>query len=86
MTTKTRPSRVRTRQLQRPQTPNDKRLRFTQREVQRVIKAARAMGLPIGKIEVDPGTGVITVVPGTTDTADNNEWDDTDGKAPTQVR
>lgn len=73
--------------LQRPKAPNNKNLTFTQREVQRVIKAARAMGVPIGKIEVDPATGKIAITPAKAQTDTSaNEWDEDHGNTPAAAR
>jgi hypothetical protein len=62
------------------------KLTFTQREVERCIRAARARGMPIGKIEVDPHTGKISIIPGTPADNAHNEWDEPNGKATAAVR
>jgi hypothetical protein len=36
-------------------------LPFTQRDIERCIRAADARGLPVGRIEVDPRSGHITI-------------------------
>jgi hypothetical protein len=66
----------RTKRAPRPYAARPK-LSFSQREVMRCIKAAQAMKLPIGSVEVDPATGKIRIIPGTPDTAitDSNPWD-----------
>ena len=76
---------MRRRKLKRPHAPNNKPLIFKQSDVERCIRAARSMGVPIGKIEVDPHTGKIAITPGTPDN-NRNEWDDDSGKAATEVR
>src|SRR5262245_6823770 len=59
--------------------PNNKPLPFKQRDLERCIRAARSMGIAIGKIEVDPHSGKIAITAGTSNenesTAQPNEWD-----------
>ena len=40
---------------------NRPRLPFRQSEIQRAIRAFKAMGLTVGKIEVEPVSGKITI-------------------------
>ena len=52
-------------------------LRFHQREAERLMRAVRKMGLPIGRVDVDP-TGrisIATVKEANTDQT-NNPWDE----------
>jgi hypothetical protein len=44
--------------------PNHPRLPFKQSEIERAIRAVKAMGLRVGKIEVEPLSGKITITPG----------------------
>jgi hypothetical protein len=65
-------------------------VRFKEREVARVVRAAHLAGKgAVDRIEVDPATGKIAVIlakPGK-DATDKNEWDESDdGKASTEVR
>ena len=39
-------------------------LRFKQSEIERAIRAAQTMQLPIGRIEIDPASGRITITTG----------------------
>jgi hypothetical protein len=54
------------------------RLRFRQKDVVRAVKAVKAAGIEVGRIEISPD-GTITIRPGKpvsmTDTK-VNEWDD----------
>jgi hypothetical protein len=50
--------------------------RFRKGEVQRAIKAAEAAGLPVERVDVDPKTGVISVIVGKHEAGEaTNEWD-----------
>jgi hypothetical protein len=53
-----------------------RRLAFTQAEIARAVKGARAAGLPLKRIEID-GSGKIVLVAGDpeSDPADENPWD-----------
>jgi hypothetical protein len=53
------------------------KLSFTQREVQRALRAVKAEDVPIAAVEVNPQTGVIRLIPGTPDAANDvsNPWD-----------
>src|SRR5262249_28529723 len=56
--------------------------RFHEREVARALRATRAAGENIDRIEIDPTTGKIAVVvlkPGSEAAADKNEWDEDQG-------
>ena len=44
--------------------PSRPGLRFKQSEVERAIRAAQSMQLPIGRIEIDPASGRITITTG----------------------
>ena len=44
--------------------PSRPSLRFKQSEIERCIRAAQTMRLPIGRIEIDPATGKITITTG----------------------
>ena len=55
---------------------NHKPLRFKQSEVERCIRAMRAMNVPIGGVEMDPHTGKIKITTATEQTTrTENEWD-----------
>jgi hypothetical protein len=51
------------RPLGKKNNPNHPRLPFKQSEIERAIRAVKAMGLQVGKIEVEPVTGRITITP-----------------------
>jgi hypothetical protein len=57
--------------------PTRKPLDVRQSTVRRTIKAVQSMGLPIGRIEIDPRSGKITVEVGTAGamTSLPNPWD-----------
>jgi hypothetical protein len=38
------------------------KLRFTENEIWRAIRAFRKSGLPVGRVEVDPASGCIVVI------------------------
>jgi hypothetical protein len=42
--------------------PNRKRLPFKQSEIERAIRGARAQGLNVGRIEIEPRSGKISIV------------------------
>lgn len=44
--------------------PSRPRLRFKQSEIERAIRAAQTMRLLIGRIEIDPATGKISITTG----------------------
>jgi hypothetical protein len=44
--------------------PSRPGLRFKQSEIERCIRAAQTMRLPIARIEIDPATGRITITAG----------------------
>ena len=44
--------------------PSRPALRFKQSEIERAIRAAQTMQLPIGRIEIDPATGRISITTG----------------------
>jgi hypothetical protein len=53
-------------------------LNFRQADVQRAIRAAKATGLPVARVEVDPKTAKITVIVGEPETEAAkvvNPWD-----------
>ena len=58
--------------------PNRRQLPFRQSEIERAMRAAKAQGLSVGRIDINPRTGVISVFPGqSTDTdAIKNTWDE----------
>jgi hypothetical protein len=56
--------------------PNSGPLNFRQRDVERAIRAARTMGLPIGSVQVCPRTGKITITAGTPNDATAAELDE----------
>ena len=54
-------------------------MNFRQSDVQRAIRAAKATGLPVARVEVDPKTAKITVIVGEPETEAAkvvNSWDD----------
>lgn len=55
--------------------PDRTPLDFKQSNVRRAVKAVQAMGLPIGRIEIDPRSGKITVEVGGAMTSSPNPWD-----------
>jgi hypothetical protein len=58
-----------------------KPLRFHQREIERAIRGIKRMGLPVGRIEVDPVSGKFAIVTTEqTGTALHNPWDDDDAQ------
>jgi hypothetical protein len=53
-------------------------VRFRLNEIARATRAVRKAGLPVAKVEIDPVTEKITVIPGKPGEApdnDMNEWD-----------
>jgi hypothetical protein len=52
-------------------------LKFTHRDITRAVKAMKAAGVEIGRIEMDHD-GKIVIIPkgGATTTATSSEWDD----------
>jgi hypothetical protein len=63
-------------------------LTFKQRDVQRAIRGVKAMGLAVGKVEVDIKTGKISIATAPTpDTSNgNNPWDEVLTNAPRKKR
>jgi len=59
--------------------PNNKPQKFRQRDLERAIRAARSMGVPIGAVTVDPHTGKITITTGNPN--DSNTQDEEHGNA-----
>lgn len=54
-----------------------KPVRFTQADLRRAVAGVAAAGVPIGRIEIDPATGKIVILPATDKPAhDNDEWAD----------
>jgi hypothetical protein len=54
-----------------------KPLRFHQREIERAIRGIKKMGLPVGRVDVDPTTGRISIVTADqTNTDQQNPWDE----------
>jgi hypothetical protein len=54
-------------------------LNFRQADVQRAIRAAKATGLPVARVEVDPKTAKITVIVGEPEVEKaklGSSWDD----------
>jgi hypothetical protein len=49
--------------------------RFKASDAKRAVKAALAAGLSIGRLEIDPQTGRISVIPGQPETTTKNPWD-----------
>src|SRR5262249_35656197 len=54
---------------------NYKSLRFKQSEIERCIRAMRAMNVPVGGVEMDPHTGKIKITTATEEIKTPNEWD-----------
>jgi hypothetical protein len=55
-----------------------RKVRFRLNEIARATRAVRKAGLPVAKVEIDPVTEKITVIPGKPGEApdnDMNEWD-----------
>jgi hypothetical protein len=50
--------------------------RFRAREIARVMRAAVGTGMAVHAIEVDPGTGKISVLIGDTAKSSANSWDE----------
>jgi hypothetical protein len=54
--------------------------KFKHRDVTRIVKAARAAGVNVDQVTVDPRSGVITVgparLPANSPVANPNEWDE----------
>jgi len=51
--------------------------RFRKTEATRLVRAALDAGLSVARVECDPASGRITVVPGKADEANvTNEWDE----------
>jgi hypothetical protein len=70
--------------------PNHKPLPFKLSELQRSIKGVQSMGLTVGRVEIDPRSGKITIVPGVIVTASGdpktNSWDEVLPNAQNQKR
>lgn len=59
--------------------PDRKFLLFRQSELERSIRAMKAQGLTVGRIEIDPRSGKFVIVPGVPSPADpgkKNPWDE----------
>ena len=58
--------------------PNRKPLQFKQTEVQRAIRGVQAQGLPVHRVDVDPRSGLISIMAGPAiqnDDAAEKAWD-----------
>jgi hypothetical protein len=49
--------------------------RFRRTEARRLMRAALDVGLPIGRVEVDPASGRISIIPGKADASKESELD-----------
>lgn len=54
-----------------------KPVRFTQADLRRAVAGVTAAGIPIGRIEIEPSSGKIVILPASGKPAhDNDEWAD----------